>query len=391
MSTRPETRADILIVDDTVENLHLLGSMLREQGYGVRPVPRGKLALDAAISRPPDLVLLDINMPGMNGYEVCQELKARSETRDIPVIFISALNEVVDKVKAFDVGGVDYVTKPFQVEEVHSRVQAHLELRSLRREVERKNARLEASLARQQELEQVKERLVQMIVHDLKNPLTAIIGNSEFLREVLEADTDASEALGDVTDSAQSMHRMVLNILDVMRLQDTDLHPRLTSVDLHRLVETAAHTLRPAALRSGHTIEVEAHAELPPVPLDRDLIQRVLENLLENAVKYAPGETAVTIAIDAPSAGEFVISVADQGPGVPEDCRDQVFEPFARLERDAATDLRQSRGLGLAYCKMAVEAHGGHIHIDDNSSGGAVFRIHLPSAPAATNPEEVNR
>src|SRR3954465_14395356 len=123
--------ADILIVDDTPANLQLLGGMLRERGHKVRPVPDGKMALQVAHTAPPDLILLDINMPGMNGYEVCAQLKRADRTRDIPVIFISALTETLDKVMAFAVGGVDYVTKPFQFEEVDARVACHLSLRRL--------------------------------------------------------------------------------------------------------------------------------------------------------------------------------------------------------------------------------------------------------------------
>ena len=155
-SARP---ADVLIVDDTVENLQMLTNMLKEKGYSARPLPSGKLALQAIESLPPDLILLDINMPEMNGFEVCQRLKAREETRDIPVIFISALSDTMDKVKAFQAGGVDYVTKPFQIEEVHARVEAHLALRQLRVELEQRNDQLEQSLDRQKELEQLKERV----------------------------------------------------------------------------------------------------------------------------------------------------------------------------------------------------------------------------------------
>src|SRR5918994_7420329 len=141
--TVAERPADILVVDDTPANLQVLAGMLKERGHKVRPVPGGKLALQAARRDPPDLILLDINMPAMNGYEVCEQLKADDRLQSIPVIFISALTEELDKVKAFALGGVDYITKPFQMEELHARVETHLKLRRLQIELERTNAQLE--------------------------------------------------------------------------------------------------------------------------------------------------------------------------------------------------------------------------------------------------------
>src|SRR5205807_9876341 len=136
--------ASILVVDDTPANLQVLAGMLKNRGYKARPVPSGKLALLAARRDPPDLILLDINMPEMNGYEVCERLKADDMLKGIPVIFISALTEPLDKVKAFSIGGVDYLTKPFHMEELHARVETHLKLRQLRRELENTNRRLES-------------------------------------------------------------------------------------------------------------------------------------------------------------------------------------------------------------------------------------------------------
>lgn len=154
------SKGDILIVDDTLPNLRLLSSMLTEHGYEVRGVPNGPMALTVARSGPPDIILLDINMPGMSGYEVCQQLKATPETRDIPIIFISALGEVLDKVRAFSVGGVDYITKPFQIEEILVRIKTHLTMRNLQRELQqandelaRVNAALQAEITRRQQME----------------------------------------------------------------------------------------------------------------------------------------------------------------------------------------------------------------------------------------------
>jgi len=159
-------KGDILIVDDTAANLRLLAGMLSEQQFRVRPVPNGESALAAVQASKPDLILLDINMPGMNGYQVAQELKANPNTADIPIIFISALNEVVDKVKAFEIGGVDYVSKPFQFEEVLARVETHLSLRQLRRQLEQANEILETRVQeRTADLQQLNQSLDRFVPH----------------------------------------------------------------------------------------------------------------------------------------------------------------------------------------------------------------------------------
>lgn len=169
-ATPPPGRPSILVVDDTPANLQVLSGMLKEQGYEVRPVPSGRLALRAAASEPPDLILLGILMPDMDGYEVGRSLKANEALRDIPVIFISALSDTADKLKAFAHGGLDYVTKPFQFEEVQARVSAHLNLRRLRLEAPRHHRELEQSYEQLRQLEVMRDSLTHMIVHDLRPP-----------------------------------------------------------------------------------------------------------------------------------------------------------------------------------------------------------------------------
>lgn len=381
MNVESSSKPNILIVDDTPENLQLLTSMLQQQGYTVRPVPSGQLALQSVKVLPPDLILLDINMPHMNGYDVCEELKANDTTKDIPVIFISALNQTMSLIKAFNAGGVDYVTKPFQFEEIRVRVETHLALQNLRLELEAKNQRLEQSLTYQRKLEQTKAHLIQMIVHDLKNPLSALMGYSYLLREKSMNSAMGAKTIEDIAIITNTMHRMVLNILDVMQLEDHKLQIRPKLVDLVTLATAAIKTISPIAHKSDHVIEIKAPANVPKLPLDSDLMQRVLENLLENSIKYAPNNTSIVVAIEKAKGGEILIKIHDQGPGVPEDQRDQVFEMYSRLERDEQLDTRQSRGLGLAFCKMVVESHNGRIWIEDDKPQGSFFCISIPNPP----------
>ena len=358
---------NILVVDDTAENLRLLAGMLDAQGYEVRPVTNGRQALQAVERDPPDLVLLDINMPDMNGYEVCTALKAGERTRDVPVIFLTALGDVSDKVRAFAVGGVDYITKPFQVEEVLARVRTHVTLRHAKRD-------LEESYARLRDLEQLRDDLVQMVVHDMRSPLMVMLGHLQLLRE--SAKSTLGEGLLDLeaaTQSARSLARMASDLLDVSRLEDGKMPLDRADQDLGALAAEVARSL--GVLARECTIELEIEKALS-VRCDGTVVRRVLENLVVNAVKHAPAGGRIKISV-ATAASGIRIAVTDDGPGVPLAARQRIFEKFETLA--ARKEQRyHSAGLGLAFCKLAVEAHGGRIGVDAAEPQGSIFWFDLP-------------
>ena len=359
---------NIVVVDDTPENLRLLASLLGAQGYEVRPVTNGRQALEAIDRDPPDLVLLDINMPEMNGYEVCAELKARPRTRDVPVIFLTALGDVRDKVRAFEVGGVDYVTKPFQVEEVLARVRTHVALCHARRD-------LEQSYARLRELEQLRDDLVHMVVHDMRSPLMIMLGHLQLLRE--SAKGALGEGISDLeaaTQSARSLARMASDLLDVSRLEDGKMPLDRSEQDLGAVAADVARAL--GVLDRERTIEL-ALEKTPPLRCDGAIVRRILENLVMNAVKHAPVGGRVQISV-APYPGGVRVAVRDDGPGVPVEARRRIFDKFETLA--ARKEQRyHSAGLGLAFCKLAVEAHGGRIGVDAAEPQGSIFWFELPS------------
>ena len=369
----------IMIVDDTPENLGVLEAMLRGMGYRVQAFPRGSMALAAARHVPPDLILLDINMPVMDGYEVCRLLKADRKLRPIPVIFISAQSELAQKVRAFEVGGVDYVVKPFQLEEVKARVEAQLAVRRLQLELWERNRELKQALADLREIEKLKGHLTEMIVHDLKNPLATILLNIDAALTDLDPRSEVGAAVSDASAAAQDMDRMILNILDVLQLDKRGLRPSRRPVDPTQLVHAAVTTLRPRATLSSHELRAQCEAAPPSVPLDADLMRRVLENMLENAIKYSPhGSKVVVSATGAPDG--LRLEVSDEGRGIATEHRERVFDVHTRLERDSDVEAPQSRGLGLAFCKIVVEAHGGKIWIEDAVPHGSRFFIHIPRA-----------
>jgi signal transduction histidine kinase len=361
--------ASILVVDDTVENLELLSTMLHDYGYEVRPVTNGRDALLAARSYPPELVLLDVTMPEMDGYEVCARLKESAELRDIPVIFLTALTGTVDKVRAFQAGGADYVTKPFQVDEVLARIAVHVGLRRSRLE-------LLASYERLRVLEKLREDLAQMVVHDMRSPLAGLIG----LLDIIKTDptcnlgAQAAEDLQFAVQAATSLNGLANDLLDVSRLEESKLPLDRQPHDLVPICRAVLDRLAP--LDRTRTLELDVAGSVP-VRCDRSIVQRVLENLVGNAVKHTPGGGRITVS--ATSGTELVrVAVRDEGPGVPAEARSRIFEKFGTLA--ARRDQQyHSAGLGLTFCKLAVEAHGGSIGVDDGTPAGSVFWFELPA------------
>ena len=375
MNQRESTHAgDILIVDDAPANLSLLESVLTERGYRVRPAPSGAIALKAADAEPPDLILLDIGMPQMDGFEVCRRLKESERLRGVPVIFLSALSDTVDKVKAFSMGGVDYVTKPFQIEELEARIETHLSLR-------RHQLQLEESYARLQYLEQMRQQRFQMIVHDLTSPIAAVHFNAMYVQARAGLQGKEAAAIDAVLSSCGQLNRMTLDMLDVATSDAASLKPRLERFDLRGLFDEVLAGAREAARSAGLSLTVDVADDVPAAVADRELIRRIVGNLLDNAFKYAPNGGPIRIEAARAGASEYSIRLRDLGPGIPPADRERIFAPYVRLERDARKHVRTSRGLGLAFCRLAVDAHGGRIWVEDNTPQGSTFVIQLPIDP----------
>ncbi len=344
---------DILVVDDTPANLQLLAGMLKKRGYRVRPVPSGKLAIQAVQNEKPDLILLDINMPEMNGYEVCEQLKADAALKDIPVIFISALNETIDKVKAFSAGGVDYVTKPFQFEEVFARVLTHLQLRRL---------------------EKLRDDLTHMVVHDLRNPLAAICGFLDILefQEAQKLSAGARTLIPVARGSAEDMLNMIGSLLDVSKMGAGEMKLQHEPCDLDALIRAVLDTTQP--LHGTRTVTLDAPESAVTVTADVGLLRRVIQNLLGNALKYTPAGGDVRIVV-TPFDSEVRVAVTDTGPGIAPEYHQRIFEKFGQVED---RHNRVGTGLGLTFCKLAVEAHGGRIGVESEVGQGSTFWLALP-------------
>ena len=260
-------------------------------------------------------------------------------------------------------------------EDVTARREAALEL-------ERRNAELRASHDRLSELERVRQALVRMIVHDLKSPLAVMISNARTVRRELPAEGDLAEAMDDVVALGGVMDRMILDVLDVTRSEEARMVARLDATEVGPLLRDVVQRAEGPARQSGKEVSLDLAPSAPGrVDLDPNLVRRLLENLLDNAFKYAPRGTAVRVEAAAGEPGWWLLRVHDLGPGVPPEHRQRIFEPYVRLERDLGRAARASRGLGLAFCRMAAEAHGGGIEVRDGAQGGSLFEARLPVSP----------
>ena len=378
---------DILIVDDTPANLRLLSSMLTQQAYTVRLAPNGKLALLNAQADPPDLILLDIKMPGLSGYEVCEQLKADPRTRDVPIIFISALDQTEDKVKAFTHGGVDYITKPFQIEEVLARVETHLSLYALRRQLAATNKQLQAANAELEASNADLRTFADAVAHDLKSPLSVVLGFSELLEsDLVEMSPEKIvEHLGEMAANLHKITRTGHKMLDIIESLLLFASVRQVSeiecgpLDMGTIVGNVLTQL--ASDIEAVRATVITPAAWPTACGYAPWIEQVWVNYVNNALKYS-GDVDNGIAPrielgawNAEGQAGYCFFVHDNGPGLTSEEQARVFMPFTRFHQSRA----KGHGLGLSIVQRIVEKLGGQVGVDSAGTGqGSTFWFVLP-------------
>lgn len=380
MTQAPETTKPglagrrILIVDDDRLNVRILTSILKPEGYELRAAHSGEDALLIYEDFKPDLVLLDVIMPGINGFETCRTLRTRHGELLAPVIFITAKSESDDVVEGLAAGGVDYLPKPFKPREALARLRTHLQNRLLNEQQRQLVAQLSTANA-------AKNKLLGMVAHDLRNPLASIRGLADFLADgtVGPLSADQLDLVKTIQDTSHSMLSMVNELLDLSVIESGELkihpEPRLIA----ELINKSVYLNNINAARKGSRIEVAPLDAGVWLEIDADKVKQVIDNLLSNAIKFSPPASVIAVTA-GPSGGAYVLSVRDQGPGIPEDERHKLFKDFSQTSVKP-TAGEKSTGLGLAICKRIVESHGGGITAENSPDGGAIFRITLPLAP----------
>jgi signal transduction histidine kinase len=377
--------AQILIVDDVPENLKALASILQDRGYAVRVANSGQQALNAVAREAPDLILLDILMPGVNGYDVCRQLKALPAFEAIPVIFVSALDEMLDKVQAFEAGGVDYIVKPFQAEEVLIRVETQLKLRQLQQRLveqietkEQINQQLVEANERLENLVHEREELLGILAHDLKNILTVIALKLSILKKLYPALTaeQFTGYLNEIKSAKDHMASIITRLLDVAQLDDS-LDVEIRRILLEPSIKRVLEQYTSLAAEKHIELRYEASPEDFQVRADPALLEEVLANLISNAIKYSPRNTQVTVRLLRIEAWA-AIEIEDKGLGLSAEDHGKLFKKFTRLSAKP-TGGEESLGLGLYIVKKLMDAMGGTIAArSPGINQGSTFALHLP-------------
>lgn len=366
----------VLAVDDTPGNLRVLVEALGADGHEVLVATDGESAVETARYAQPDLILLDVMMPGMDGYETCAELKRHETTSRIPIIFMTALTETAEKVRAFEVGAVDYITKPFEHSELLARVTTHLTVGRLTRDLEKRNHQLE-------ELNHLKNEFMGMAAHDVRNPLASVVACADLLDTIIESAPPEKirTYVGQISAAARRINAIIENLLDVNAIDSGQRHLEVTLHDLNEVARSVVDQNCFKAHQKDLQIKFQPAAESALCLIDQSAAEQVLDNIISNAVKYSSPdrEICVTISVGAKEVG---VEVKDQGPGISKEDQGQMFGKFQRLTAKP-TGGEPSTGLGLWIVKELTEAMQGTVTCRSKLGHGTTFVAAWPRSEKA--------
>jgi len=376
-------RKKILLVESDAREMRSLQSALDPGIYQVFSSSRGDEALEMVCRNRPDLVLLDARIPEMNGFDVCRQMKHQLDTRQIPVILTSERNGCEDRIVAMEAGADDFLHKPIDPVELKIRVNSMLRLKAYAddlekscREIARKNDQL-------MELEGVREELAHMIIHDMTNPLSAVTLGVETVLYERENLSEKQERILEICLVNCREHMALIdNILDVYRMESREFNPSKKLTSLGELIDGVLVMFRHRIEAKRITLVRPEGPGLPHMRIDPMLMKRVLANLVSNAIRHTPAEGRIEIDVrPTGERGDYVIRVTDNGTGMDPVYFEKVFDKFQQVEMKKAGVIRGNLGLGLAFCKLVVEAHDGRIWVESDGIGkGCSFRFIIPGA-----------
>ncbi len=379
-SSRTADAPLILVADDVEANVELLFDQLHVLGFRAIAATDGPSAVRAAFEHRPDLCILDVAMPAGDlecderdtGFEVCRRIKRDPRTSRVPVIFVTALSDTTDRVKAIEAGGDDFLTKP------HNRLVLGARVRSLLRLKGAMDA-LEDSSRKMRELEKLRDDLMKMIVHDLKSPLSAVLATLEMLidGDFGPLNDGQRRALVDSEGKAEDLLGLIEDLLEIRRIEETSVALKLEPIAPAALLSEVLHEWTGRLRQAGATVAVDAADDAPVFEADKALLRRVLGNLVQNAITHSTA--SVAIQLSARREGDRILfTVADNGPGIDPEYQEIIFRKFEQVHTPSAPRIRGS-GLGLAFCKLVVNAHGGRIWVQSAGAGqGSAFHFTIP-------------
>ena len=382
----------VLIVDDNPQNLQVLGRLLQERNYEIEFAINGIAALDWLASKKFDLVLLDINMPEMDGFEVCRRIRSQKELDNLPIIFLSADNDRESILRGFEMGGQDYITKPFDSRELIVRVKTHISLKDSLQKLEKLNKSLEEkvrertlqlSIANENlevmnlkltELDNAKSDFLNLISHEIRTPLNGIIMPVELLKDS-GSPSEIKDLIEILDSSVKRLEKFSLNALLITRLKIRPIDLKMTEVDINEIINEVVIEEQ-AALKGKRFIVKELRDDNPGIIRgEPDLVKKCILNILDNAITFSPEDTIIEIKTF--SMDEYVVlQISDNGNGIPFEIIEKGAEPFSR----GREYHDKSTGIGLPLARLIMEAHGGDINLSNKRNGGAVVRLSFKKA-----------
>lgn len=369
----------ILLVDDTKANLKLLSHVLSKEGYQYIEANNGQEAIELAEEHEPDLILLDIMMPDIDGFEVIKRLKKKDKLADVPIIFLSSLTETDDKVQGFKSGGVDYITKPFQREETLARIKTHLQIRSLQMELNERIKILRDREIQLSRLNKKKDDLVRMVSHDIKNPLTGIIGLVKLIRDSDKiSDEEQTQMLSVIEDSGNNLLNLVRDVLDRESKKMESDEAEIANTDLSELMERVISMNKAKAVVKNINLSYSVNPVNLSARVDPNKMEIAINNLVSNALKFTPSDEGAKVQAHIKQVNnDVLISVSDTGIGIPEKMQEDLFTDHKNESR-VGTSGELGTGLGLDIVQLYVEMHGGEIWVESELKKGTTFYIKLP-------------
>ncbi len=379
----------ILIVDDTPVNLDTISTVLNDAGYEIAIATSGEKALQLLQRRSPDLILLDVRMPGIDGFETCQRIKANPKTCDIPVIFMTSLIDINNKIKGFSCGAVDYISKPFQEQEILARVKTHINLHLLTQNLEQQVAQQTASLRIANEAltnaNISKRSFLLTMSKEIRTPINTILRLTERLQEQTTGIFNAQqvEDLADIDRNGNQLFALINNTLKLANIESGELQLEIDPIDIEELCKSCLLAIKAQAEKKNIELILNIESPIPPISIDERHIRQIIINLLNNAVKFTTvGSVTLSVTTGQLTDQENIpcvrMAIADTGIGIASENIKQLFQPFVQIN-DALGERPEGNGLGLILAKQIVELHGGQISVYSIENVGSCFTIELPA------------
>ncbi|AIE73703.1 MULTISPECIES: hybrid sensor histidine kinase/response regulator [unclassified Synechocystis] len=356
--------ASLLVVDDDPDNFDVIDALLTDRDYELNYADSGQQAIDSLDTFQPDLLLLDVMMPGLNGIEVCRVIRALPRWRTLPIIMVTALDSKLSLANCLQAGADDFISKPLNRLELQARIQAMLRLKY---QYDALNGLL-----------QQRESMVHMIVHDLRNPLTNLTLGIQILQRANCDSPSSGQKLDRLLHATQQIQHLVDDMLVVSKQEHGKIRLDYQEVELVALVQAVVEDYEAIASQKKLALTKDYREQPISATIDPPIFQRILSNLLSNAIKFSPTGATVQVGIKTDGKGQIIVCVADHGPGIEDDLKLKIFEPY---EVGTIMPNVAQIGLGLAFCKMMSEAHGGAVTVEDNQPKGAVLCLTLPQYP----------